>query len=44
MKVIVDSGLVLEGVISLICGGVGELFDYFDSQDVVIFIGLVVIG
>lgn len=44
MKLIVDSGFVFEGVISLICGSVGDLLDYLDSQDVVIFMGLVVIG
>lgn len=39
VKSIVDSGLVPEGAISLICGGVGNLFDLFDEQDVVTFTG-----
>lgn len=39
VKSIVDSGLVPEGAISLICGGVGNLFDLLDEQDVVTFTG-----
>ncbi|MCS5873645.1 hypothetical protein LN650_18040 [Klebsiella pneumoniae subsp. pneumoniae] len=32
VKAIVDSGLVPEGAISLICGGAGDLLDHLDSQ------------
>lgn len=39
VKSIVDSGLVPEGAISLISGGVGNLFDLLDEQDVVTFTG-----
>jgi oxepin-CoA hydrolase/3-oxo-5,6-dehydrosuberyl-CoA semialdehyde dehydrogenase len=36
---IVDSGVLPEGAIQLICGGVGDLFDHLDCQDVVSFTG-----
>ncbi len=36
---IVDSGILPEGAIQLICGGVGDLFDHLDCQDVVSFTG-----
>ncbi|MCT4711787.1 phenylacetic acid degradation bifunctional protein PaaZ [Enterobacteriaceae bacterium H11S18] len=39
VKSIVESGLVPDGAISLICGGVGNLFDLLDEQDVVTFTG-----
>ena len=39
VKSIVDSGLVPDGAISLICGGTGDLLDQLDSQDVVTFTG-----
>ncbi|BCG09467.1 phenylacetic acid degradation bifunctional protein PaaZ [Buttiauxella agrestis] len=39
VKSIIDSGLVPEGAISLICGGVGNLFELLDEQDVVTFTG-----
>lgn len=39
VKSIVDSGLVPAGAISLICGGVGNLFDLLDEQDLVTFTG-----
>jgi oxepin-CoA hydrolase/3-oxo-5,6-dehydrosuberyl-CoA semialdehyde dehydrogenase len=39
VKSIVDSGLVPDGAISLICGGAGDLLDQLDSQDVVTFTG-----
>ncbi|GDX03941.1 phenylacetic acid degradation bifunctional protein PaaZ [Buttiauxella sp. A111] len=39
VKSIVDSGLVPDGAISLICGGVANLFDLLDEQDVVTFTG-----
>lgn len=39
VKSIIDSGLVPEGAISLISGGVGNLFDLLDEQDVVTFTG-----
>ncbi len=44
VKAIVDSGLVPEGAISLICGGAGELLDHLDSQDVVTFTGSAATG
>ena len=39
VKAIIDSGLVPNGAISLICGGAGDLLDHLDSQDVVTFTG-----
>jgi oxepin-CoA hydrolase/3-oxo-5,6-dehydrosuberyl-CoA semialdehyde dehydrogenase len=39
VKSIIDSGLVPDGAISLICGGAGDLLSQLDSQDVVTFTG-----
>ncbi|MFP2468066.1 phenylacetic acid degradation bifunctional protein PaaZ [Pseudescherichia vulneris] len=39
VKAIVDSGLVPDGAISLLCGGAGDLLDQLDFQDVVTFTG-----
>ncbi|WHP33338.1 phenylacetic acid degradation bifunctional protein PaaZ [Trabulsiella odontotermitis] len=39
VKAIVDSGLVPDGAISLICGSAGDLLDHLDTQDVVTFTG-----
>ncbi len=36
---IVDSGILPEGSVQLICGGVGDLFDHLICQDVVSFTG-----
>ena len=36
---IVETGLLPEGAIQLICGGVGDLFDHLGCQDVVSFTG-----
>src|SRR4051812_39563827 len=36
---IVDSGVLPDGAIQLICGGVGDLFDHLNCQDVVSFTG-----
>jgi oxepin-CoA hydrolase / 3-oxo-5,6-dehydrosuberyl-CoA semialdehyde dehydrogenase len=36
---IVESGILPEGAVQLICGGVGDLFDHLDCQDVVSFTG-----
>ncbi len=36
---IVDSGLLPEGAVQLICGGVGDLFDHLTCQDLVAFTG-----
>jgi oxepin-CoA hydrolase/3-oxo-5,6-dehydrosuberyl-CoA semialdehyde dehydrogenase len=36
---IVESGLLPEGSVQLICGGVGDLFDHLTCQDVVAFTG-----
>ena len=44
VKAIVDSGLVPEGALSLICGGAGDLLDHLDSQDVVTFTGSAATG
>ena len=44
VKSIVDSGLVPEGAISLICGSAGDLLDHLDSQDVVTFTGSATTG
>jgi oxepin-CoA hydrolase/3-oxo-5,6-dehydrosuberyl-CoA semialdehyde dehydrogenase len=35
----VDSGLLPEGAIQLICGSIGDLFDHLDCQDVIAFTG-----
>ena len=32
VKAIVESGLVPDGAISLICGGAGDLLDHLDSR------------
>ncbi|MDX7986098.1 phenylacetic acid degradation bifunctional protein PaaZ [Xenorhabdus sp. 12] len=39
VKLIIDSGLVPEGALQLICGGIGDLFDHLDYQDAVTFTG-----
>ncbi|MBN4865973.1 MULTISPECIES: phenylacetic acid degradation bifunctional protein PaaZ [Providencia] len=39
VKLMVDSGLVPAGAIQLICGGVGDMFDHLDFEDVVTFTG-----
>jgi oxepin-CoA hydrolase/3-oxo-5,6-dehydrosuberyl-CoA semialdehyde dehydrogenase len=36
---IVESGILPEGALQLICGGVGDLFDHLTCQDVVSFTG-----
>ncbi|HEY6516112.1 MAG TPA: phenylacetic acid degradation bifunctional protein PaaZ [Steroidobacteraceae bacterium] len=36
---IVESGILPEGAVQLICGGVGDLFDHLSCQDVVAFTG-----
>ncbi len=36
---IMDSGILPEGSVQLICGGVGDLFDHLASQDVISFTG-----
>ena len=35
----IDSGILPEGSVQLICGGVGDLFDHLTCQDVVAFTG-----
>lgn len=44
VRSIIDSKLVPEGAISLICGGAGDLLDTLDSQDVVTFTGSATTG
>ncbi|MBD2804897.1 phenylacetic acid degradation bifunctional protein PaaZ [Xenorhabdus sp. ZM] len=39
VKMIIDSGLVPEGALQLICGSIGDLFDHLDYQDAVTFTG-----
>jgi oxepin-CoA hydrolase / 3-oxo-5,6-dehydrosuberyl-CoA semialdehyde dehydrogenase len=36
---IIESGILPEGAVQLICGGVGDLFDHLTCQDVVAFTG-----
>jgi oxepin-CoA hydrolase/3-oxo-5,6-dehydrosuberyl-CoA semialdehyde dehydrogenase len=36
---IVDSGILPEGAVQLVCGGLGDLFDHLTCQDVVSFTG-----
>lgn len=36
---IIESGLLPEGSLQLICGSVGDLFDHLDCQDIVAFTG-----
>ncbi|QIU88779.1 phenylacetic acid degradation bifunctional protein PaaZ [Yokenella regensburgei] len=44
VKAIVDSGLLPQGALSLICGGAGNLLDQLDTQDVVTFTGSAATG
>lgn len=44
VRLIVDSGLVPDGAISLICGGAGALLDHLEEQDVVTFTGSAATG
>jgi len=39
VRLIVDSGLVPEGALQLVCGGVGDMFAHLDYQDAVTFTG-----
>lgn len=39
VKSIVDSGLVPDGALSVICGGTGDLLEHLEEQDVVTFTG-----
>ncbi|WP_085028275.1 phenylacetic acid degradation bifunctional protein PaaZ [Ensifer aridi] len=41
---IVETGLLPEGAVQLICGSVGDLLDHVDGQDVVTFTGSAVTG
>jgi oxepin-CoA hydrolase/3-oxo-5,6-dehydrosuberyl-CoA semialdehyde dehydrogenase len=41
---IIDSGILPEGAIQLICGGVGDLLDHVNEQDVVTFTGSATTG
>src|SRR5690606_19363441 len=38
-RLMIESGLLPDGAIQLICGGVGDLFDHLGGQDVVSFTG-----
>ncbi len=44
VKSIIDSGLVPDGALSVICGGAGDLLEKLDSQDVVTFTGSAATG
>ncbi|PIJ42012.1 phenylacetic acid degradation bifunctional protein PaaZ [Tatumella sp. OPLPL6] len=44
VKSMVESGIVPDGTISLICGSAGDLLDQLDSQDVVTFTGSATTG
>ncbi|WP_241625872.1 phenylacetic acid degradation bifunctional protein PaaZ [Rosenbergiella epipactidis] len=44
VKSMVESGIVPDGAISLICGSAGDLLDQLDSQDVVTFTGSATTG
>ncbi len=39
VREIIESGILPEGALQLICGGVGDLFEHFTEQDVVTFTG-----
>jgi oxepin-CoA hydrolase/3-oxo-5,6-dehydrosuberyl-CoA semialdehyde dehydrogenase len=39
VELIVDSGLLPEGSLQLVCGGIGDLFDHLTDQDLVSFTG-----
>ncbi|MDE3176631.1 MAG: phenylacetic acid degradation bifunctional protein PaaZ [Pseudomonadota bacterium] len=41
---IIQSNILPEGALQLICGGVGDLFDHFTGQDVVTFTGSAATG
>jgi oxepin-CoA hydrolase/3-oxo-5,6-dehydrosuberyl-CoA semialdehyde dehydrogenase len=43
-KAIIQSNILPEGSLQLICGGVGDLFDHLDCQDVVTFTGSATTG
>jgi oxepin-CoA hydrolase/3-oxo-5,6-dehydrosuberyl-CoA semialdehyde dehydrogenase len=39
VRQIVESGILPDGALQLICGGVGDLFDHLNCQDVIAFTG-----
>jgi oxepin-CoA hydrolase/3-oxo-5,6-dehydrosuberyl-CoA semialdehyde dehydrogenase len=39
VELVVESGLLPEGALQLVCGGVGDLFDHLTDQDLVSFTG-----
>ncbi|KOO11641.1 enoyl-CoA hydratase, partial [Vibrio xuii] len=39
VKVMLESGLLPEGAIQVVCGSVGDMFEHLDYQDVVTFTG-----
>jgi oxepin-CoA hydrolase/3-oxo-5,6-dehydrosuberyl-CoA semialdehyde dehydrogenase len=39
VKAVIESGILPEGALQLICGGVGDLLDFLDGQDVVTLTG-----
>ena len=44
VRAMIESRILPEGALQLIVGGVGDLFDHFDSQDVVTFTGSATTG
>jgi len=39
VRQIIESGILPEGALQLVCGGVGDLFDHLNCQDVIAFTG-----
>lgn len=39
MRRMIESGILPQGSVQLICGGVGDLFDHLDCQDMIAFTG-----
>lgn len=44
VRAMIESGILPDGALQLIVGSVGDLFDHFDSQDVVTFTGSATTG
>ena len=44
VRAIIESEILPEGALQLICGGVGDIFDHFTGQDVVTFTGSATTG
>ncbi|MEL7092343.1 MAG: 3,4-dehydroadipyl-CoA semialdehyde dehydrogenase, partial [Pseudomonadota bacterium] len=44
VRLIIDSGLVPDGALQLVAGGIGDLFDHLQGQDIVTFTGSAATG